>query len=73
MNYEIRLELFTWSTSDSNIAAAQAREIARQYGGAEMVVRNDHGDGHVTVYDGQGNITDMKGLDNEADRTLQGL
>lgn len=73
MNYEIRLELFTWSTADSNIAAAQAREIAKQYGGCELIVRNDHGGGHVTVYDEQGNITEMKGLDNEADRSMQGL
>ena len=73
MNYETRLNQFTWSTSDSNIAAAQAPKIARLYGGCELIVRNDHGGGHVTVYDGHGNITEMKGLDNEADRTLQGL
>ena len=59
-----------WASQDPNIAGARAQRHARLYGGCELIVRNDHGGGHVTVYDGQGNITDMKGLDNEADRTL---
>ncbi len=67
MRYEISLDEFIWSTSDDKIAAAQAPNIARQYGGAEMVITNDHGGGRITVYDGQGRITKMRGLPNDSE------
>ena len=39
-----------WSTTDDAIAAAQAKSIAQQYGGCEMIAINEAGGGHVTVY-----------------------
>ena len=63
MIYEIRLEQFTWSTTDSDIAATWGPKIARLYGGCEMTMKNDSGGGHVAVYDAAGNIKEMRGLD----------
>lgn len=51
-----------WVTEDDNIAAQQAREIAIQYGGCEMVVLNEQGGGHITVYGPLGEIRGMKPL-----------
>ena len=51
-----------WVTEDDNIAAQQAREIARQYGGCEMVCLNETGGGHITEYDRHGNIKGYKPL-----------
>lgn len=51
-----------WATQDDNIAAQQAKEIARQYGGCEMVVLNETGGGHITVYGPSGEIRGMKPL-----------
>lgn len=51
-----------WATQDSEIAAEQARSIARQYGGCEMIVVNEVGGGHVTVYDPNGEIKEVRPL-----------
>ena len=51
-----------WSTTDDAIAAQQAKEIARQYGGCEMVCLNETGGGHITVYGPMGEIRGVKPL-----------
>lgn len=51
-----------WVTEDDVIAAQQAREIARQYGGCEMVCLNETGGGHITVYGPMGEIRGVKPL-----------
>lgn len=51
-----------WATEDDVIAAQQAREIARQYGGCEMVCLNETGGGHITEYDSHGNVKEVRPL-----------
>ena len=51
-----------WATQDDAIAAQQAKSIARQYGGCEMVCINETGGGHITVYGPDGRITKVKPL-----------
>ena len=51
-----------WATQDDVIAAQQAKEIARQYGGCEMVCLNETGGGHITVYGPMGEIRGVKPL-----------
>lgn len=51
-----------WVTEDDVIAAQQAKEIARQYGGCEMVCLNETGGGHITVYNANGTIKEVKPL-----------
>jgi len=51
-----------WATEDDVIAAQQAKEIARQYGGCEMVCLNETGGGHITVYGPRGEIRGVKPL-----------
>lgn len=51
-----------WATQDDKIAAEQARSIARQYGGCEMIAVNETGGGHVTVYGPDGEIREVRPL-----------
>lgn len=51
-----------WSTTDDTIAAAQAKSIAQQYGGCEMIAINEAGGGHVTVYGPLGEVGEIKPL-----------
>lgn len=51
-----------WSTEDDVIAAQQAKEIARQYGGCQMVVINETGGGHITIYGPLGEVREIRPL-----------
>ena len=51
-----------WATQDDNIAAKTARDVAAQQGGCQMVCLNEYGGGHITVYNANGTIKEVKPL-----------
>ncbi len=51
-----------WATQDDNIAAKMAKEIAGQQNGCQMVCLNEYGGGHITVYNANGTIKEVKPL-----------
>ena len=50
------------ATQDDDIAAKTARQVAQEQGGCRMVCLNDVGGGHITVYNANGTIKEVKPL-----------
>ena len=51
-----------WATQDDDIAAKTARDVASQQGGCQMVCLNEFGGGHITVYNANGTIKEVRPL-----------
>jgi hypothetical protein len=51
-----------WATQDDDIAAKTARQVAQEQGGCRMVCLNDAGGGHITVYNANGTVKEVKPL-----------
>lgn len=51
-----------WATQDDDIAAKTARQVAQEQDGCQMVCLNEFGGGHITVYNANGTIKEVKPL-----------